>query len=211
MKKCRKCGALQSDERTLCIDCGALLGDAMNAAEEKQAQDTLSDTLTGMADRTEPFHVTPRDRLLGIVSFAAAAVLLLAVTVLASFVKSAREDMPQGVLVESGDGLVTVIGSGEEGDVAEAERILRETEQLENTALIAVPAIALLINAAVMFLFPKFSWRIGSFRHRLYSADPDVPSETYLAFEKIIRHASFLLGCAAAAVMLCRLFLLILL
>ena len=35
MKKCKKCGALQSDDRSVCLDCGSVLGRPMTEEEEE--------------------------------------------------------------------------------------------------------------------------------------------------------------------------------
>ena len=43
MKKCKKCGALQSDDRSVCLDCGSVLGRPMTDAEEAAAEEALDD------------------------------------------------------------------------------------------------------------------------------------------------------------------------
>ena len=50
MKKCRQCGAIQSDDRNTCLDCGAVLGRPVPAEEEKRMEEELSDTLYGMSE-----------------------------------------------------------------------------------------------------------------------------------------------------------------
>ena len=39
MKKCKNCGALQSDDKTTCLDCGTLLGRPMTEEEEEAAEE----------------------------------------------------------------------------------------------------------------------------------------------------------------------------
>ena len=67
MKKCKKCGALQSDDRSVCLDCGTLLGRPMTEAEEAAEEDVLDDRLEAMAERTEDFYVPLRDKIMGII------------------------------------------------------------------------------------------------------------------------------------------------
>ena len=57
MQKCRKCGTVQDDSRSTCIDCGAVLPKPMTDEEEKAHEEALDDRLDGMAERTEDFYV----------------------------------------------------------------------------------------------------------------------------------------------------------
>ncbi len=67
MKKCKKCGALQSDDRSVCLDCGSVLGRPMTDAEEEAAEEALDDKLETMAERTEDFYVPLRDKIMGVI------------------------------------------------------------------------------------------------------------------------------------------------
>lgn len=64
MKKCKSCGALQKDERTVCIDCGQRLGDPLTERELKALEDGLELQLDEMADRCDEFHVSRFDYVL---------------------------------------------------------------------------------------------------------------------------------------------------
>ncbi|MGN1345322.1 MAG: hypothetical protein ACI4V1_00940 [Eubacteriales bacterium] len=65
MKKCKKCGAVQSDSRSTCIDCGALLGKPMSGTEEAKEDAAIDDKLNGMAERTEDFYVSIPEKVMG--------------------------------------------------------------------------------------------------------------------------------------------------
>lgn len=67
MKKCKKCGALQNDDRSVCLDCGSVLGRPMSESEEAAAEEALGDKLEAMAERTEDFFVPLRDKIMGVV------------------------------------------------------------------------------------------------------------------------------------------------
>ena len=58
MKKCRKCGAVQNDDRTTCVDCGTVLGRPMSEEEEAIAEAALDDRLEGLAERDVKVTVT---------------------------------------------------------------------------------------------------------------------------------------------------------
>ena len=82
MKKCRKCGTVQDDSRSTCIDCGAVLPKPMTDEEEKAHEEALDDRLDGMAERTEDFYVPKWARILGFVCLACivGTILFLAFT-----------------------------------------------------------------------------------------------------------------------------------
>lgn len=68
MKRCGKCGAVQDDSRSTCIDCGAVLPKPMTDAEMAAHEEALDDTLYNMAEKTETFFVPRWARILGIAS-----------------------------------------------------------------------------------------------------------------------------------------------
>ena len=68
MKKCKKCGALQSDEKTTCLDCGTLLGRPMTEEEEEAADELLDDRLDDLSERMQDFYVPLRDKIMGVIS-----------------------------------------------------------------------------------------------------------------------------------------------
>lgn len=82
MRKCRKCGTVQDDSRSTCIDCGAVLPKPMTDEEEKAHEEALDDRLDGMAERTEDFYVPKWARILGFVCLACivGTILFLAFT-----------------------------------------------------------------------------------------------------------------------------------
>ena len=81
MKKCKSCGALQKDERTVCIDCGQRLGEPLTKRELKALEDGLETQLDEMADRCDDFHVSRFDYVL-IALHAVLSVALIVVTLI---------------------------------------------------------------------------------------------------------------------------------
>ena len=76
MKKCPSCGARQKDSRSTCIDCGALLGSAMSAEEEKTESEKLDETLENQAIHAEDMRVGAREIVLAVITAAAMAGVL---------------------------------------------------------------------------------------------------------------------------------------
>lgn len=94
MKKCKKCGALQNDERNTCMDCGTVLGHSLTEQETRLEEAALENKLDGMADRTDDFYVPLRDKIMGIICILgmAAAILLLTFP----FTPNRHADLVQG-------------------------------------------------------------------------------------------------------------------
>ena len=64
MKKCTRCGALQKDERNVCIDCGQRLGKPLTDSELEALEEGLDSKLEEMCDATDDLRVTKTDKLL---------------------------------------------------------------------------------------------------------------------------------------------------
>jgi len=71
VKKCKACGAVQSDDRSTCIDCGTLLGRSLSETEEKSENAALEDALESQAIHAEDMRVGARESVLAILSAAA--------------------------------------------------------------------------------------------------------------------------------------------
>lgn len=194
MKKCKKCGALQGDDRTLCVDCGALLGDPMPADEQAKTEETLSETVSEMARRGEDFAVTPRARVLGILSIAAAAVLVFFFFHVMHTLDLLQAEIPDGVILTEGGGSVTVLGSGENGDTEQTRLILMMQESLQTTLWWSLLGLFCFIPAALLLLVPKVMWYLSTVRYRLWFDGDPSPSYFSLVAGKIIAYACFAVG-----------------
>ena len=65
MKKCKNCGMIQSNDNTVCLDCNSPLVSFLSEDENKQAEVTLKKQVDNLADKTDEFYVSLRDRILG--------------------------------------------------------------------------------------------------------------------------------------------------
>lgn len=68
MKVCTHCGTVQSDDRTVCIECQAVLTEKMPEDMEKKYLKKQRKTLKRLSDKSEDLHVTPLDAAIGIAS-----------------------------------------------------------------------------------------------------------------------------------------------
>jgi hypothetical protein len=77
MKKCKKCGALQKDSRSTCIDCGEQLGPPLSKQEEKDIDMEVSKKIRKLSNRGDYFYISKLDRVIAILNLIAAAQFLI--------------------------------------------------------------------------------------------------------------------------------------
>lgn len=68
MKLCHKCGAHNSDERTVCVDCGERLGKPLSQQEEEQLRKTADEKMEKICRKTDPLNVNLLDKVMGVLS-----------------------------------------------------------------------------------------------------------------------------------------------
>lgn len=72
MKKCKNCGALQSDKYFYCIDCNKKLDAPLSEEDEAKEQDKIKNNIQNLSNKSDYFYVSKSDRtialLLGILS-----------------------------------------------------------------------------------------------------------------------------------------------
>ena len=197
MKKCGKCGAVQNDERTTCIDCGAVLGSPLDEISAENAEAELNGRLDNLSEKTEDFYVSASDRILGIISIVLAVVLIVILNV-ANVPKSALRD--EYASTENYNILTPSYMLSAEEQIA-----LDRIGELNKTAETALIGIISLIFAAPVFLFPKIVWYIDTLRYRLWFSDCDLhPSFLALFMYKILKYLLFTAGVILCAVSIIR-------
>ncbi len=209
MKKCRQCGAIQSDDRNTCLDCGAVLGRPMPAEEEKRIEAELSDTLSGMSERTEDFYVSPMEKFLGIFSILAAAALVIMISVIGGWSDALEKQAieAEGYLsykVSSSGEVYYITEDGMSGIITGGNPMRNTPAQreLERAAFAAMFGIVAYIGAALFLLCPKFLWTMETLRFRLWYHNWDsAPSDFALIMYKVWKYVFFIAGCFAVLAM----------
>ncbi|MBQ7921825.1 MAG: hypothetical protein IJ325_04500 [Clostridia bacterium] len=190
MKKCKKCGALQNDDNSTCIDCEAVLGKALDEAEAAEINERLDDTLEGMGERKEDFYVPLRDKIMGVLS----AVGIIAVIILLVLVGRENDridaDIPDGVIVDRGSGFITIL-SDSEVDYSYPSALKRK---LDNVGMNALISLICLIVALPMLIVPKFMWFIDTLRYRMFYNWDTTPSYFALVVRKAVTYIFFAVG-----------------
>ena len=187
MKRCKNCGAIQSDTRSVCLDCGAALGKPMSEAEASRIEAALDDKLENMSDRTDDFYVPFRDKLMGVLCIfgIAAAILLI---VLAGAAKEKLGDVIP-------DGVTVIVGSNFEGVLTDEAEIdvdsIRRMNALDDAMRYAIIAIICLAVACPMLLFPKFMWFLDTLKYRMFYGWDTTPSDFALYLRKIVTYIAY--------------------
>ena len=181
MKKCKKCGAVQSDDRTVCLDCGAMLGRPMTEAEEAQAEAVLDDRLDGLAERAQDFYVSIPDRVMGILCILAAVAAAVMLGLVSAEKPELEELVPDHIKIFRHAGGTTiaygfdpVTGENYEEEIPQYYYI--RGAELEKTAMAALLAGVFCAVAAPSLLVPKFIWWLDTLKYRLwYDWEPSPP------------------------------------
>lgn len=198
MKKCKKCGALQSDDRSVCLDCGTLLGRPMTEAEEAAAEAVLDEKLSDMAERTEDFYVPLRDKIMGILCILGVVTGFLLVWCAGGAADSIKDILPDDPIIITGyytteNGYTTVYPEGAEA----YSHYYRRLDALEYATLGGIVAIVTLILAFPMLLFPRLMWRMATLKYRIFYEWDTTPSDFALLMRKGITYILFGIGIIA--------------
>ena len=77
MKICPNCQAIQQDNRTFCVDCGAKLGKSISRSEETAVCRETEKQMEKLYHQTDPLYVSISDRIGGTLGLALAAAWLV--------------------------------------------------------------------------------------------------------------------------------------
>jgi len=188
MKKCKKCGAIQSDERTVCLDCGTMLGRPMTESEEAQAEAALDDKLDGMAERAEDFYVSIPQKVMGILCILGVIAALVMLNLVSAEKVKLEELVPDHIQIFRHEGgTTTLLGfdpmTGENYEEDIPPYYYSRRRELEKSAEAALLSGILCVAAVPLLLFPKFVWWFDTLKYRLwYDWEP---SPTY--FSEMVR------------------------
>lgn len=181
MKKCRKCGAIQSDDRTVCLDCGTMLGRPMTDAEEAQAEAALDDRLDGLAERAQDFYVSIPQKVMGILCIVAAVAAIVMLGLVSAEKPKLEELVPEHIKIFHHAGGTTIAYgfdpvTGENYEEEIPQYYFSRGTELEKSAMAALLAGIFCITAAPLLLVPRFIWWLDTLKYRLwYNWEPSPP------------------------------------
>jgi len=190
MKKCKQCGALQNDDNSTCIDCGAVLGKALSEVEAAEINESIDDKLEGMSERTEDFYVPLRDKIMGVLSVVGIIVAIVLLVLVGRENDRINAEIPDGVIVDRGSGFTTILSDGEV-DYTYPSALKRK---LDNVGMSALISLVCLIVAFPMLIVPKFMWFIDTLRYRMFYNWDTTPSYFALVVRKAFTYIFFAVG-----------------
>ena len=198
MKRCSSCGAVQSDSRTVCIDCGARLGAPVSSDEEAAINEATLDKIDRAGERTELFYTPLILRIFGFVSAAAMAALVILLCITSSRAGSVRREMEDrmdalGVVTDGSGDIVFADGSTEHSVLLEyPEKI----DELEEISMAALGSLVLLIIPTLIFLFPKAIWSLDTLVMRNVYGVGAEPTFIWVTAARVVSVIMFALGAA---------------
>ena len=190
MKKCKQCGALQNDDNSTCIDCGAVLGKALSEAEVAEINESIDNKLEGMSERTEDFYVPLRDKIMGVLSVIGIIAAIVLLVLVGRENDRINAEIPDGVIVDRGSGFTTILSDGEV-DYTYPSALKRKLDNIGTSALIS---LVCLIAAFPMLIVPKFMWFIDTLRYRMFYNWDTTPSYFALVVRKAFTYIFFAVG-----------------
>ena len=190
MKKCKQCGALQNDDNSTCIDCGAVLGKTLSEAEAAEINESIDNKLEGMSERTEDFYVPLRDKIMGVLSVIGIIAAIVLLVLVGRENDRINAEIPDGVIVDRGSGFTTILSDGEV-DYTYPSALKRK---LDNVGMSALISLVCLIAAFPMLIVPKFMWFIDTLRYRMFYNWDTTPSYFALVVRKAFTYIFFVVG-----------------
>ncbi len=190
MKKCKNCGALQNDDNSTCIDCGAVLGKSLSEAEAAEINESLDNKLEGMSERTEDFYVPLRDKIMGVVSVVGIIAAIILLVLIGRENDRIHAEIPDGVIVDRSSGFTTILSDGE----VEYSYPFALKRTLDNVGISALISLACLIVGLPMLVVPKLMWLIATLRYRVFYNWDTTPSYFALAVRKAVAYTCFAVG-----------------
>lgn len=191
MKKCRKCGAVQNDDRTTCVDCGALLGRPMTEEEEYLAEAELDDRLDDMAERTRDFYVPLRDKIIGVLCIIGAVAAILLLNFVGVEKAKIKAEVPDsGMASYSNEVYITITGDGSPRRAYPTARS-RTLDKAGDYALIALISF---IAAVPMLLIPQLMWELDTLKYRVFYNWDTTPSYFALVMRKALTYGLSVIG-----------------
>ena len=181
MKKCTYCGAVQSDDRKVCIDCGTRLGSPVSKDDEQATERAFSEKVEKLTPETDVFHVSLVNKIIGIAAIALIAALIVTMVITSGKLEALKSEHP-----------VDEFPFSDAYNATSARK-----SELNIAGAMAFGGIIMYAFSAFILLLPRVVWALDSARYtRWYKIDADIePSDLYLIVHKLAGYAFFVIAC----------------
>ena len=193
MKKCDNCGAVQSDDRTTCIDCGTYLDRPLTNAEEEKAEAEMDAALAHSLDPTDNFTVPRRDKIMGWIALGGVVVCIVLLIIIGVMEGKYQPEYPDvNPMHESIYGITYL--DPEKGPVTVRNPYVEQNRALERAANFAFAGIFLFAISAVAFSFPRLMWHMDTARVRRYAWEELTPTRWWVISNRFTQYGAFIAG-----------------
>ena len=179
MKKCKNCGTVHSDDNMICLDCSCPLGPSMTENENEDAESAIKEKVDEMAERSDEFYVSRRDRMMGYacIFLAVAAILLMILS-----------NLQLGKLEPE---RVTQINDYVLPENAVITLPTKRMKQLDNASACALITIITAVFSCLMLLLPRLMWLWDTWKYRVHYGWDTPPSHLVMLARKISAYMAF--------------------
>lgn len=187
MKKCKNCGMVQSDDNTVCLDCSSPLGLSMSEGENKVAEASIKDKVNDMAERTDEFYISLRDKIMGYVCIGFIVVALVLIALAHHQYQQLNPNEVSQITIN--DYTVTLPN----GFDVPTPRMY----QLKNVMNLGWICILVSASTCPLLLAPRFVWWLKTWKYRFYHGWETPPSYYDTVSRKIVAGISFVISAIA--------------
>lgn len=191
MKVCKKCGAVQNDDRSVCIDCGSVLGKSVSDEEEHNYNENLSEYIDDKSERTEDFYVSRLDKIIGILCIIIGLTCIFVMNNAGVRLKEIESDIQAYAVDDISSVIITANGVT---TVLKPDSVSDDKKMLEYAYTSAGISLLFAVMSCLEFLCPKLIWKIESLKYTLwYRNFDDAPSDFAMIMHKFSKKAGFVI------------------
>ncbi len=201
MKKCDNCGAVQSDDRTVCIDCGNYLDRQMTNAEAKQHEAEMTAAVEHMTDPSDDFAVSRIEKIFGALALVGIVTLCVLLCVIGVVEDQYQPEYPNGTVLSDTGSKVVIFSDGVLTSVDSPHSA--ERDALGRASITALVGIVMFASSAMMFFFPRAIWYLDTIRIRHYISGEPTPSAAWVITHKIVQYVAFAIGWGCVIWVIC--------
>ena len=173
MKKCKHCGAVQSDDNMICMDCSSPLGSSMSEQENEAAESAIKEKVDAMAEHADEFYVSLRDKMMGYACIFFSVVALVLILLASHQYNKLEPDR------------VTQMGEFILPDEVVITLPTKRMNQLSDAMGCGWITIITAIFSCLMLLLPRLMWLWDTWKYRAFHGWDTPPSHFAMLSRKI--------------------------
>ena len=173
MKKCKHCGAVQSDDNMICMDCSSPLGFSMSEQENEAAESAIKEKVDAMAEHADEFYVSLRDKVMGYACIFFSVVALVLILLASHQYNKLEPDR------------VTQMGEFILPDEVVLTLPTERMNQLSDAMTCGLITIITAVFSCLMLLLPRLMWLWDTWKYRAFHGWDTPPSHFAMLSRKI--------------------------